>query len=138
LKKHLYCFYVFVDLAHANVSSVVSNPHSDWAVAPYPLPAGQPLTIRLTYDRGPHGLIHLQYHNGTKWVVFREITGWIIEIGKEYEIGVMACSPGQSSFKVDFWDLVANDYSEIAFSLGEAQFWGALNPNLNPETFGPT
>jgi len=50
----------------------------------------------------------------------------------------MACSPGQSSFKAEFWDLIANDYSEIAFNLGEAEFWVAVNPTLNPDSFGPT
>lgn len=109
-------------------SSVVANPLSDWAIQPYPVDG--PLTIRLTAEPGRNAKIHLEYKTGTKWVLFREITGWVFDAGVNFDIGVMACSPGKSSFQAEFWDIVAQDYSELMYEKGLP--CGALNPNLNP------
>ena len=110
-------------------SSVVANPLSDWAIQPYPVDG--PLTIRLTAEPGPHAKVHIAYRAGPKWVVFREITGWVFD--KSIVIGVMACSPGQSSVDVEFWDVVAQDYSELA--VHEQGIEGVLNPTFD---FGGT
>ena len=110
-------------------SSVVANPLSDWAIQPYPVDG--PLTIRLTAEPGPHAKVHIAYRAGPKWVVFREITGWVFD--KAIDIGVMACSPGQSSVDVEFWDVVAQDYSELA--VHEQGIEGVLNPTFH---FGGT
>ena len=64
-------------------------------------------------------------------MVFREITGWVFERDKHLDVGVMACSPGKSSFRAEFWDIIAQDYSELAYQKGFT--YGALNPNLNPD-----
>jgi len=44
--------------------------------------------------------------------------------GENIDVGVMACSPGDSSFRVEFWDVIAQDYSELAYqrSLHEGKF----------------
>ena len=94
-------------------SSVVANPLSDWAMQPCPVDG--PLTIRLTREPGPNAKVLLEYRKGERWVLFREITGWGILKGENIDIGVMACSPGESSFRVAFWDLIAQDYSELAY-----------------------
>jgi regulation of enolase protein 1 (concanavalin A-like superfamily) len=107
-------------------SSVVSNPLSDWAIQPYPIEG--PLTIRLTAEPGPHAKVHIAYRNGNKWVIFREITGWTFD--STIDIGVMACSPGQGSgVDVEFWDVVAQDYSELAVEKGIEV--GTLNPTFH-------
>jgi regulation of enolase protein 1 (concanavalin A-like superfamily) len=89
------------------------------------------LTIRLTAEPGQNAKVHIEYKNGNKWVVFREITGWIFERDKNMDVGVMACSPGKSSFRAEFWDIMAQDYSELAYQKGLP--YGAVNPNLNPD-----
>ena len=112
-------------------SSVVANPLSDWSIQPCPL--STPLTIRLTASPGPHAKLHISYLHGTKWIVFREITGWVFD-GNAIDIGVMACSPGKSGgCEVEFWDIVAQDYSELAVEQGIEG--GTLNPTFH---FGGT
>jgi regulation of enolase protein 1 (concanavalin A-like superfamily) len=92
-------------------SSVVSNPFSDWAMQPYPVDG--PLTLRMTAAQGPHQKIHIPYKNGAKWIPFREVTGWVFGKEEDMEVGIMTCSPGDSGVRVEFWDIVANDYTSI-------------------------
>jgi len=110
-----------------NFSSVVANPLSDWAIQPYPI--NGPLTIRLSAEPGRNAKVHLEYKNGDKWVVFREITGWVFDVRSNLDVGVMACSPGKSSFRAEFWDIIAQDYSELLYQKGLP--YGSLNPNLD-------
>ena len=112
-----------------NSSSVVSNPLSDWAIQPYPV--NGPLTIRLTAEPGRNAKVHIEYKKGNEWVVFREITGWVFERDESLDVGVMACSPGKSSFRAEFSDIIAQDYSELAYQKGLT--YGTVNPNLNPD-----
>ena len=109
----------------------MSNPFSDWAIQPYPLQG--PLKVRLSAAPGAHSKIVLEYFNGSDWILFRETTGWIFDKNQDIDVGVMACSPGNSSFHVEFWDIKAQDYSELAYAKGEQQSPGSLNPNLNPQ-----
>jgi len=81
-----------------------------------PCPVDGPSTIRLTAEPGPHAKILLEYQKGDKWIPFREVTGWGFVKGENVDVGVMACSPGESSFRVEFWDLIAQDYSELAYA----------------------
>ena len=78
-------------------------------------PVDGPLTIRFTAEPGPNAKVHLEYKDGEKWIPFREVTGWKFVRGGDIDVGVMACSPGDSSFRVAFWDLIAQDYSELAY-----------------------
>jgi regulation of enolase protein 1 (concanavalin A-like superfamily) len=97
----------------ADRSSVVANPLSDWAMQPCPVDG--PLTLRLTAEPGRHAKVHLEYKKGDKWIPFREVTGWAFVKGEDMDIGVMACSPGDSGFRVEFWDVIGQDYSELAY-----------------------
>jgi regulation of enolase protein 1 (concanavalin A-like superfamily) len=96
---------------------------------PYPIEG--PLTIRLTAEPGRYPKVTLQYKNDSEWIKFREITGWLCGRDMNIDVGVMACSPGDKGFRVEFWDILAQDYSELAYEKGLA--WGTLNPNLNPD-----
>jgi len=60
----------------------------------------------------------------------REVTGWVFGKNRNIDIGVMACSPGNSSFTAQFWDILAQDYSELEYQKGLDG--GTVNPNLNP------
>jgi len=111
-------------------SSVVSNPLSDWAIQPYPV--NGPLTLRLSAPPGRHAKLHIEYLDGNQWIPFREITGWVFEQGRDYEVGIMACSPGDKGVRVEFWDIIAQDYSELAYQKGIVDD-GGINPNLHPE-----
>jgi regulation of enolase protein 1 (concanavalin A-like superfamily) len=96
-----------------------------------PYPVTGPLTIRLTASPVEHAKVVLEYHDGNRWILMREVTGWNFGKNMNINIGVMACSPGNSTFKVEFWDIIAQDYSELEFQKGlEA---GTINPNLNPD-----
>ena len=94
-----------------------------------PYPVDGPLTIRLTADQGRHAKVHIEYKKGDYWIPFREITGWVFENGKDIDIGVMACSPGRSSVHVEFWDIIAQDYADIAYFKTQS----LINPNLHPQ-----
>lgn len=96
---------------------------------PYPIEG--PLTIRLTVEPGQYPKVQLHYRNGSEWVMFREVTGWVFGRDMNIDVGVMACSPRNNSFRVEFWDILAQDYSELAYAKGVT--WGALNPNLDPD-----
>jgi regulation of enolase protein 1 (concanavalin A-like superfamily) len=74
----------------------------------------------------------LEYLNTAinNWVPFREITGWNLQQGTDLDVGIMACSPGNSSFRVEFWGIKAQDYSELAYQKGYVDKWGVLNPIL--------
>ena len=50
--------------------------------------------------------------------------------GENVDVGVMACSPGISRFEAAFWDLIAQDYSELAYEKSIED--GTVNPNLHP------
>lgn len=109
---------------------MVANPLSDWAIQPVPVKG--PLTVRLIAKPGRHAKVHVEYKNDNDlWVVFREITGWIFEEDRDLDVGVMACSPGDSSFQAEFWDIIANDYS--ALRSGKGLVDGMLDPKLNPD-----
>jgi regulation of enolase protein 1 (concanavalin A-like superfamily) len=95
-----------------------------------PCPVDGPLTLRLTAEPGPHAKVLLEYQKGNKWVRFREVTGWVFGNGESVDVGVMACSPGISSFEAVFWDLIAQDYSELAYEQSIED--GTVNPNLHP------
>ena len=101
---------------------------SDWALQPCPVEG--PLTLRLTAEPGRHAKIHLQYQKGDKWILFRQVTGWVFGSREDIDIGVMACSPGNSSFRAEFWDVIAQDYSELTYERSLQD--GTLNPNLHP------
>lgn len=81
-----------------------------------PCPVDGPLTIRLTAEPGRHAKVLLEYQKGDKWIPFREVTGWGFVKGENIDVGVMACSPGESSFRVEFSDIIAQDYSELAYA----------------------
>ena len=78
-----------------------------------PYPVDGPLTIRLSAEPGQNAKVHIEYKNGDKWIVFREITGWVFAPNANMDVGVMACSPGNSSFRAEFWDIIVQDYSEL-------------------------
>jgi regulation of enolase protein 1 (concanavalin A-like superfamily) len=113
-------------------SSVVSNPLSDWAMQPYPV--NGPLTIRISAAPGRYAKVHLEYKDGEEWIPFRELTGWAFESGENMDVGVLACSPGDRGVRVVLWDIIAQDYSELAFRKGIVDS-GGINPNLHPEAF---
>jgi regulation of enolase protein 1 (concanavalin A-like superfamily) len=96
-----------------------------------PYPVTGPLTIRLTASPVEYAKIVLEYHDGNRWIVMREVTGWNFGKNVNIDIGVMACSPGNSTFKAEFWDIIAQDYSELEFQKGLET--GTVNPNLNPD-----
>jgi len=80
-----------------------------------PYPVDGPLTLRLTAEPGRHAKVHLEYKKGDNWIPFREVTGWAFVKGENINVGVIACSPGESGFRVEFWDVIAQDYSELAY-----------------------
>jgi regulation of enolase protein 1 (concanavalin A-like superfamily) len=82
----------------------------------------------LTAAPGVHSKVHIEYKDRNGWVKFREITGWTFEKGRNLDIGVMACSPGESSVRVEFWDIVAQDYSELLVENGLPK--GTLGPHM--------
>jgi len=88
------------------------------------------LTLRLTAEPGPHAKILLEYQKSDKWILIREVTGWVFGNGENIDVGVMACSPGISSFEVEFWDLIVHDYSELGYERSIRD--GTVNPNLHP------
>lgn len=110
----------------------MANPLSDWAIQPYPV--NGPLTIRLTAEPAQYAKIRIEYHNGARWIPIREVTGWSFGKNMNIDIGVMACSPGNSTFKAEFWDIIAQDYSELEYQKG--LHGGTVNPNLNPGLMG--
>jgi regulation of enolase protein 1 (concanavalin A-like superfamily) len=96
-----------------------------------PYPVNGPLTLRMTAEPGPHAKVHIAYKNGDKWIPFREITGWVFNKGDNVDVGVMACSPGDSSVKVEFWDIIADDYSAILVEKGLHRHPLYVNPEFN-------
>jgi regulation of enolase protein 1 (concanavalin A-like superfamily) len=109
---------------------VVTNPYSDWAMQACPVDG--PLTIRLTSEPGQLAKLQLSYFNGTQFIPYREIMGWQFDKNQNVDVGIFACSPGDNGFRVDFWNIVAQDYSELAFeqrSVGQS-FHTTVNPNL--------
>lgn len=113
---------------------MVANPLSDWAMQPCPVDG--PLTLRLTAEPGPHAKVLLEYQKGGKWILFREVTGWVFNKAENIDIGVMACSPGNGCFQVEFWDIIAQDYSELAYERSLQD--GTVNPIYDPRTIsGP-
>lgn len=114
------------------ISSVVSNPLSDWAMQPYPVEG--PITIRASAEPGRHAKVNLEYWDGHAWEIFRRITGWTFDHNQKFDVGIMACSPGNQGFDVVFWDIIAQDYSELAFQKGIV-YDGGLNPNLHIDAF---
>lgn len=91
-----------------------------------------PLTIRLKAEPGKHAKLYIEYKKDNKWIVIREVTGWTFARDENVDIGVMACSPSNSSFRAEFWDIIAQDYSELALEQGPVWVTGQVNPTLNP------
>jgi len=99
-------------------------------------PVDGPLTLRLSAEPGRHSKIQLEYENGGKWILFREVIGWLFDKAENVDIGVMACSPGNGCFRAEFWDIIAQDYSEFAYE--RLMEDGTLNPIYDPRTLvGP-
>jgi regulation of enolase protein 1 (concanavalin A-like superfamily) len=112
------------------VSSVVTNPYSDWSMQS--LSIYGPLTIRLTSEPGRFAKIQLSYYNGSHFIPFREVMGWEFDKNQNVDIGLYACSPGNGGFRVEFSNMVAQDFSEVLFEQNRAglDFGGILHPNL--------
>jgi hypothetical protein len=51
--------------------------------------------------------------------------------GDNVDVGVMACSPGESSVKVEFWDIIADDYSAILVEEDLVSQPMYVNPEFN-------
>ena len=94
-----------------------------------PYPVAGPITLRLSAPPERHAKVNIEYWDGNEWITFREVTGWVFEHGGDIDAGIMACSPGDKGTRAEFWDILVQDYSELAYQKGLAED-GAINPSL--------